>query len=139
METNNVDDAVKIIEQNIHSYGLLHDKIISLLNRDPDLNKLIHSYKSRMKDMVHLRDKIIRKNAEDDLLEFSKKKGHIHYENIMKRITDICGIRILHLYIGQFESIHKAIINMKRTGRYHFLKHLKHTLGIPSSHIFLRD
>lgn len=82
MATNNVDNAVEIIKQNLHSYGLLHDKIISLLNRDPDLSKLIHSYKSRMKDITHLKDKIIRKNAEDDLLEFSKKKRDIYIMKI---------------------------------------------------------
>ncbi|MEZ6952900.1 MULTISPECIES: RelA/SpoT domain-containing protein [unclassified Aeromonas] len=137
MATNNVDNAVEIIKQNLHSYGLLHDKIISLLNRDPDLSKLIHSYKSRMKDITHLKDKIIRKNAEDDLLEFSKKKGHIHHENIMKRITDICGIRILHLYIGQFESIHKAIMKYEEEGEISLFEDPKaYTWDPEFSHFF---
>ncbi len=115
MDVDNIDLVVKVINDDLHSYELLHDKIISLLNRDPDLKKYIHSYKSRTKDLTHLKDKILRKNSEDDFLE-DNKKGHITSENVKKRITDICGIRVLHLYIGQFEAIHKALMKYVKDG-----------------------
>jgi len=110
MADESVIDAVSVIKNDLHLYELLHDKFISFLERDPELKCLVHSYKSRFKDMEHLREKIIRKNLEDDSLQENERKGHINRENIKTRITDICGIRILHLYVGQFEMIHKALM-----------------------------
>jgi putative GTP pyrophosphokinase len=116
MASDEIDNAISIIKKDIHLYGLLHDKFISYLNRDPVLKDLVHSHKSRFKDLDHLKEKIIRKNDEDDALEAGKRKGHITPENIKSRITDICGIRILHLYIAQFESIHNALMGYVASG-----------------------
>ena len=111
-----LDDAVKVIKDDMHSYEILHDKFISFINRDPDLKNLVHSYKSRFKDLEHLASKIDRKNNEDASLPEADRKGPITADNIKKRITDISGIRILHLYIGQFEDIHKAIMRYVDSG-----------------------
>ncbi|MDH4906144.1 RelA/SpoT domain-containing protein [Xanthomonas axonopodis pv. ricini] len=62
----------------------------------------IHSIKRRLKDENHLRGKIERKVA----------AGHeITPENIFSEITDLAGIRIIHLYQGQFEEIHNFIVS----------------------------
>nr|WP_205600825.1 RelA/SpoT domain-containing protein [Halomonas socia] len=116
MEPVNLDAAIKIIEDDIHSYELLHDKFLSYINRDPELKKLVHSYKSRFKDLGHLKSKIERKNHEDSMLSTDDQRGPITQDNIKDRITDICGIRILHLYIGQFEEIHKALMKYVDSG-----------------------
>lgn len=116
MNSVNLDDAINVIQDDIHSYELLHDKFLSYIKRDPILKKLIHSYKSRFKDLDHLKDKIQRKNIEDSLLPEEDQQGPITKENVKDRITDICGIRILHLYIGQFEEIHKALMNYVDSG-----------------------
>jgi len=116
MGTIILDDPIKVIKDDIHSYQLLHDKFLSYINRDPDLKRLVHSHKSRFKDLKHLEDKIKRKNAEDLLLPKEEQKGPITQDNIRSRITDICGIRILHLYIGQFEGIHKALMKYVESG-----------------------
>ena len=116
MSDINLDDAVKVIIEDIHSYELLHDKFISFINRDPDLKKLVHSYKSRFKDLGRLKSKIERKNEADALLPEAKQKGAITADNIKEKITDVSGIRILHLYIGQFEDIHNALMRYVDTG-----------------------
>jgi putative GTP pyrophosphokinase len=116
MRSVNIDDTIKVIQENIHSYELLHDKFLSYIKRDPTLKKLVHSYKSRFKDLDHLKSKIERKNIEDSLLPENERQGLITKENIKDRITDICGIRILHLYIGQFEDIHKALMSYVDSG-----------------------
>lgn len=116
MNSVNLDDAINVIKGNIHSYELLHDKFLSYIKRDPVLKNLVHSYKSRFKDLDHLKSKIERKNSEDSLLPEGEQQGPITQENIKDRITDICGIRILHLYIGQFEDIHKALMNYVESG-----------------------
>jgi putative GTP pyrophosphokinase len=116
MENINLNDAIKFIKDDMHSYELLHDKFLSYINRDPELKNLVHSYKSRFKDLDHLKSKIERKNQEDSLLPEDEQKGPITQGNIKERITDICGIRILHLYIGQFEAIHKALMKYVDSG-----------------------
>lgn len=60
---------------------------------------LVHSIKSRLKDIDHLRDKIRRKWSE----------GPVTPENIFTRISDLAGVRVLHLYSRQFAEIHAAI------------------------------
>jgi putative GTP pyrophosphokinase len=60
---------------------------------------LVHSVKSRLKDSAHLRVKIRRKWQD----------GPITSENIFTRITDLAGVRVLHLYSHQFARIHELI------------------------------
>ncbi|MBT2787750.1 MULTISPECIES: RelA/SpoT domain-containing protein [unclassified Halomonas] len=116
MSDENINEITSIIRNDLHLYELLHDKFVSYLNRDPILKRLVHSHKSRFKDFGHLEEKIKRKNAEDLALDESERKGQITSENVKSRITDICGIRILHIYIGQFEEIHKALMSYVRSG-----------------------
>lgn len=60
---------------------------------------LVHSVKSRLKSVDHLRDKLIKKNREESIT-----KG-----NLFKRVTDFAGVRVLHLHSLQFAQIHRAI------------------------------
>ena len=102
--------AIETIKDEMHLYEFLHDKFISYLTRDPKLKNFVHSYKSRFKDLGHLNEKIERKNIEDAKLPENEQLGPITTDNIKSRITDICGIRILHLHVKQFESIHKTLM-----------------------------
>lgn len=76
-----------------------------------DLRPLIHSMRFRMKDIDHLRDKLFRK------LAASKAEGKafsINKENLFTSVTDLAGVRLLHLHTTQFAKIHEhltAVIN----------------------------
>ncbi len=70
---------------------------------------LVHSVKSRLKDVGHLREKIIRKWAD----------GPITPDTLFSRVTDLAGVRVIHLYSQQFESIHSAIGEHIRQGYWH--------------------
>lgn len=61
---------------------------------------LVHSVKSRLKDLDHLREKIVRK----------WKDGPIIPATLFSRITDLAGVRVIHLYSQQFKDIHSAIV-----------------------------
>lgn len=111
MASEDIADILKVVESDMHLYELLHDKIRAYIKRDPNLKNLVHSFKSRFKKIDHLKEKILRKNKEDLERPEKDRKGPITTENIKNRITDICGIRILHLYMGQFQKIHKTIMN----------------------------
>ncbi|MBC8234711.1 (p)ppGpp synthetase, partial [bacterium] len=75
--------------------------IVNYFSDHPGLNEgalpVIHSVKSRLKDPKHLEDKIKRKRD---------KIGPINSDNILNKITDLAGIRVLHLYQAQFPEIH---------------------------------
>lgn len=68
----------------------------------------MHSVKSRLKDSGHLKDKIVRKQAGGD---------PITAENLFTRVTDLAGVRVLHLYQEQSKAIHDAILDKVKTQR----------------------
>ncbi len=70
---------------------------------------LVHSVKSRLKDVVNLREKIVRKWAD----------GPITPTNLFSRITDLGGVRVIHLYSQQFEAIHLAIVEHIQQNYWH--------------------
>ena len=78
--------------------------VLTFFEKHPDLNEkhfpIIHSIKSRMKDPEHLKDKLERKNA--DSREITK-------DNLFSKVTDLIGVRVLHLHQEQFTHINLAI------------------------------
>jgi putative GTP pyrophosphokinase len=71
----------------------------------PELTKLIHSIRFRVKDPGHLRDKLLRKKRE----ETAEKPFDITTENLFLKINDLAGVRILHLHTTQIEKIDQAL------------------------------
>lgn len=69
------------------------------------LNKIgeVHSTKYRLKNPEHLIEKIIRKRIAnpEDIIDFS---------NYQEKITDIIGVRVLHLFKEDWDEIHKYIV-----------------------------
>jgi ppGpp synthetase/RelA/SpoT-type nucleotidyltranferase len=71
---------------------------------------IIHSVKSRIKESLHLEEKIKRKQ---------KQKGiEITEENLFSEVTDLIGIRVLHLYFDQFHIIHQEIMKQIEQGEW---------------------
>lgn len=60
----------------------------------------VHSVKYRLKDEDHLREKLVRK--------FSAV-GSLPEVEFFQRVTDLAGVRVLHLHQSQFADIHAAI------------------------------
>lgn len=78
--------------------------ILAYFKNDPKLNNsefpAIHSIKSRIKSDKSLKRKLIAKQRNGIILS---------PENIFQEITDLCGIRILHIHQSQFLEIHNSI------------------------------
>ncbi|WNB91843.1 hypothetical protein [Bacillus sp. NEB1478] len=74
------------------------DTIANVLRKHPD----VHSVRTRIKNPEHLLDKIIRKTIrkKSDLPEYI-----INKDNYKSEITDLIGIRVLHLYKDQAVNI----------------------------------
>ncbi len=69
----------------------------------------VHSVRWRVKDPEHLIEKIIRKRCE---AKPSKKYMEISKDNYHKVITDLVGVRALHLFKDQVFQIHDQIKGM---------------------------
>ena len=99
----NMEAIVDRIQSELHDIDLFRENTVRFFETHPHLiqsPQSIHSVKSRMKDWQPLREKIQRKSSTED---------PITPENIFDRITDIAGVRVLHLYQSQFTQIHSAI------------------------------
>ncbi|MGE8169081.1 RelA/SpoT domain-containing protein [Pseudomonas putida] len=64
----------------------------------------VHSVRWRIKDPEHLLAKIIRKR-----IEKSEKYESINLDNYNSIITDLIGVRVLHLFKHEYEGIDQAI------------------------------
>ena len=77
--------------------------------RVPKLKPFVHSIKSRVKEPDRLCDKLIRKlnacKAEGRPFEYTP-------ENLYEKITDLAGVRILHLHTRQIVEINRYINEM---------------------------
>ena len=99
-----MNTIIKRIESERYYIDLFRKSTASFFEGHPDLtekHRIVHSVKSRLKNWDRLREKIQRKWT---------PKDPITSDNVFDRITDLAGVRVLHLYQAQFPQIHKAII-----------------------------
>lgn len=105
-EHHTVEHALAAFEERRHELSIFMKGIEGWFASHPKLTcgltPTVHSVKSRIKDPSHLKDKIVRKQASDD---------PITAENLFTRVTDLAGVRVLHLYQEQAQAIHTAIID----------------------------
>jgi putative GTP pyrophosphokinase len=109
--SNELDEVLGAFDVQRHSLGIFMEGVAQTIGNHPQLSlsgsKIVHSYKSRLKDREHLRRKVERKNADG---------RNITVSNLFFKITDLAGVRILHLYQTDFSFIHDVIIGKVRDG-----------------------
>jgi ppGpp synthetase/RelA/SpoT-type nucleotidyltranferase len=105
-ERARVDPLVKRFEDKKHLVSQFQQSILFALNESKKLPEFVHSIRSRIKDPDHLRDKLVRKLRKSiaDGVEFNLTK-----ENLLTKITDLGGIRLLHLHTKQVQEIDKIL------------------------------
>lgn len=104
-----IDDAVSAFEQERHKFETDASNLQNRLLSNPDLKELIHSLKWRAKEPSHLRDKLTRR-ANDAI--GAGNPFDITPENLFDRISDLAGVRLLHLHMEQMRKIHPLIIKV---------------------------
>jgi len=116
MSMEDVNKIVAIYEDEKHYFERFMNGVVDTFRLEPKLNEygnpIIYTIKSRLKDPGHLRDKIARKW--DD-------KNPLTIDNVFDRITDLAGVRVLHLYQDQFKILHEHIQKQVGSGDW-FLK-----------------
>lgn len=88
------------------SYETQADLIANILRAQSK----VHSVKTRVKDARHLIEKVIRKTPER-----RKKYGKdfkFKVDNYKNEITDLLGIRVIHIFKEDWEEIHDFITSM---------------------------
>lgn len=108
---------LQVYEEQIESFELFQKHVRNFFE-SRSMAKCVHSIRHRLKDVDHLLEKIDRKNEEDAALPPEKRKGPITAENVFQRVTDIAGIRVLHLHISQFEKIHQLLKSKIEDGEF---------------------
>ena len=103
VDETSMEIIIKRVQSELHSINLFRENTVRFFETHPDLTQspqIVHSVKSRTKDLEHLREKVQRK---------SSAENPITPENVFDRVTDIAGVRVLHLFQAQFTQIHTAI------------------------------
>lgn len=101
---NEIEILLDLYEKRKHDLRVFMMGIVSYIGEHPLLRdgkkNIVHSTKHRLKSRDNLRDKIARKIADGRI---------ITPENFFCEITDMAGVRILHLFRDEFEEIDKII------------------------------
>jgi ppGpp synthetase/RelA/SpoT-type nucleotidyltranferase len=98
-----IAEIIDHVRQNIHSHEVFLAGVETVFRKEPSLQiqpPVIHSLKVRLKNWRHLEEKIQRKQSEG--VEISKA-------NVFDMVTDLAGIRVIHLHQAQFTPIHSCI------------------------------
>jgi ppGpp synthetase/RelA/SpoT-type nucleotidyltranferase len=103
-----IEKCVKHFNDNAHLFENAAAGVMSACSSDPNLKEHIHFIKHRVKDPKRLREKL-RSNAFE-----AKKDG----DNLFEKITDLAGVRILHLYTDQLESINRRVVAILAEEKY---------------------
>lgn len=93
--------------------------VLAHVNESSELRKHVHSIKHRIKSPDHLAEKIQRKDAA------ARKEGRkydISPDNLFERVTDLAGIRILHLHTSQFPAIDKELKSIFREQKFRLVE-----------------
>src|SRR5690606_20508189 len=95
-----LDALVDLYRQKKRLSELFLGNVESYFSTDVALNTgiptVVHSLRKRLKDEEHLREKLKRKSEEGRV---------ITVENLFSEITDLAGLRVLHLHQDQFGKI----------------------------------
>ena len=118
--------SAKLVEQILASYDenattvrLFQDQLVAALTSSSDLSRCVHSMKTRLKDREHLKEKLFRKMRE------CKESGEVFDvtpENLLTKVNDLAGVRILHLYTRQIRDIDVALRSIFGEQKYDLLE-----------------
>ncbi|HDX8597211.1 TPA: RelA/SpoT domain-containing protein [Aeromonas dhakensis] len=113
--SQHVSDAVSLYIENKHLVERFMQNVLASFSLEPALNSapfpLIHTIKYRLKDPIHLADKLHRMGD-----KFKDKN------ELFTQVNDLAGIRILHLYQDDFPLIHRHIMNMVENDEWRLLE-----------------
>ena len=106
-----ISDAVQHFEANRHRFGIVANNLVDCFSMDPVLAQWIHFIKYRVKGQRSLTDKLQRLVREDP-------SAPIDASNIFDRVTDLAGVRIIHLHNDQLADLHPRVLQILDQNQY---------------------
>jgi len=104
LKWNILESIYNDYKEKIEKYRINEGNVFNILN---SFDK-VHSISTRVKDPEHLIEKIIRKTLKKEDLNFT-------LQNYEEYITDLVGMRVLHLFKEDWIEIHKQIVKTWET------------------------
>jgi putative GTP pyrophosphokinase len=132
-DDTNTDEILTLVDSKLYLFKTFLKGVETIFLEDPLLKTTpptVHSIKCRIKDLNHLREKISRKNRESQV---------ITPDNVFEKITDIAGIRVLHLHQNQFTKIHECIMAQIDRGDWVLYENPKAYTWDPESKAFFES
>ncbi|MBJ7447020.1 MAG: RelA/SpoT domain-containing protein [Brevundimonas sp.] len=102
--------AIELYNDYKHDFRIFMDGVVGYIGAHPKLvgkGGAVHSTRHRLKDADSLRHKIARKAAEGRTVDET---------NIFDEITDLAGVRVLHLFQHSFAEIDAVIRSRVQSG-----------------------
>jgi len=128
------DELIAEFDRIAHDLKIFMNGVVSYIGEHPILLKnnksVVHSSKFRLKDREHLRQKISRKISQG---------RNIVSENLFNEITDLAGVRILHLFQDDFRQIDSVIRKKIGDGDWVFVERPKAYTWDPEAVHFFRE
>jgi ppGpp synthetase/RelA/SpoT-type nucleotidyltranferase len=116
----------KLVAKLLHVYeaheqpvSLFRDQLVSAVSISAKLNPLIHSIRSRLKAPDSLQDKLTRKLSK---CKRDRKLFDITADNLLTKITDLVGVRILHLHTTQIKEIDQVLKEILDENQYQLVE-----------------
>lgn len=118
----------------LHDLSIFMEGVVKYIGKHPALvksdNRIVHSYKSRLKDRDHLLKKIVRKAEEGKIIDAT---------NLFAEVTDLAGVRILHLFQENFSAIDGVIRHKVADGDWVFAERPRAYTWDPEAVVFFRQ
>ena len=125
-----IDSAVRFFESNRGSFDVLAESLRVCLSEDDELRSTIHFIKHRIKAAESLRAKLRRLAGKDE-------GETIDESNLFQRITDLAGLRIIHLHTDQIARMHPRILKILEENRYRIInKPVAHCWDVEYERLF---
>ncbi|MDB4958196.1 MAG: hypothetical protein JWO36_5765 [Myxococcales bacterium] len=127
-----VEGCVETFRKNLLSIKVFGNSVHEFFAEHPSLNDgdlpPIHSLRSRVKSEAHLRKKVVRKKV--------RENRDITSENLLDEVTDLFGVRVLHLHLQQVAEIDAAIREYVGDGHLAFFERPKAFTWDPETKAF---
>jgi GTP pyrophosphokinase len=114
-ELRRVDALVEGYEANKSLVLQFQNQLLGALAGSSELARHVHSIKSRLKDPARLRDKLLR---QIERCKIEHRRFDVELDNLLTKINDLAGIRILHLYTRQIRDIDAELRSILEEQRF---------------------
>ena len=121
-----IDEATGYFTDNRDQFESFAQSLMIYFENNPELSKFIHFIKYRIKDEGSLRaklEKILTNEGSQDLVG---------------RVTDFAGLRIIHLHMDQLSSIHPLVSDILDEQKCELLKTKAHCWDMEYEDLFRR-